>query len=79
LSDTSGKFEPNSGEPQFQVIGICGSCVWQRVNPFKCKAFPDGIPKEILFGDVMHTEPYRRGGQDDHGIVFRRKGPQGPT
>jgi hypothetical protein len=25
---------------------------------FKCDAFPDGIPDEILSGDNDHTEPY---------------------
>jgi hypothetical protein len=23
-----------------------------------CKAFPDGIPSEIAFGDMTHEEPY---------------------
>lgn len=67
------KFAPGSGEPQFEVIGICGSCIWQRQNPLKCRAFPDGIPKEILFGDFLHVKPYK----GDHGVQFRRKGPQG--
>lgn len=72
MSDIS-KFSPASNEPQLEVVGICGSCIWQRKNPFKCRAFPDGIPKEILFGDVLHTRPYA----GDHGVQFRRKGPHG--
>lgn len=72
MTDLS-KFHPDSLEPQFEVIGICGSCIWQRKNPFKCRAFPDGIPKEILFGDFLHTRPY----PNDQGVQFRRKGPQG--
>ena len=31
-----------------------------------CKAFPDGIPNEIAYGDNPHLEPY----PGDHGIRF---------
>lgn len=69
---TTSKFDdPN--EPQFGVVGICGSCTHQGENPFTCDAFPDGIPTEILIGEVDHTTPYK----GDRGIQFSRKGPQG--
>ena len=32
----------------------------------KCRAFPDGIPKKILTGNVRHLNPYK----GDHGIMF---------
>lgn len=32
----------------------------------RCKAFPRGIPFEILNGKVMHTKPY----PNDNGILF---------
>lgn len=32
-----------------------------------CRAFPDGIPKEILTGEVDHSKPYK----GDHGIQFK--------
>ena len=38
---------------------ICSSCKWE-VNDKPgayCKAFPDGIPDEILLGDNDHSEP----------------------
>jgi len=31
-----------------------------------CKAFPDGIPAEIAYGDNLHTEPF----EGDNGITF---------
>ena len=32
----------------------------------KCRAFPGGIPKNILIGQVRHINPYK----DDNGIMF---------
>jgi len=34
-----------------------------------CKAFPDGIPYEIAYGDNLHNEPYK----GDHGIQYEKK------
>ena len=31
-----------------------------------CRAFPNGIPDEIAFGDNLHTTPY----PGDHGIQY---------
>jgi hypothetical protein len=33
----------------------------------RCRAFPDGIPEEIAYGDNEHLEPV----EGDHGITFR--------
>ena len=43
----------------------CNSCQHLRDND-KCKAFPGGIPEDILVGENDHTEPY----PGDHGIQF---------
>ena len=49
-------------------VGICHEC-FHRLDIFNCTAFPQGIPKEILMGDVDHHEPY----PGDHGIQFKQK------
>jgi hypothetical protein len=33
---------------------------------FKCKAYPDGIPDEIIESEVDHTKPHK----GDNGIQF---------
>jgi hypothetical protein len=36
-----------------------------------CKAFPDGIPEEISYGDNLHLEPY----PGDNGIQYEEGEP----
>jgi len=45
----------------------CFGCVnfWYGV-PAKCKAFPNGIPDKIIFGEHDHRKPY----PGDNGITF---------
>jgi len=48
------------------VEPVCNRCA----NTFgfgKCKAFPEGIPHEILAGDNDHSNPF----PGDHGIQFQ--------
>ena len=35
----------------------------------RCEAFPNGIPEEILSGEVDHTKPVN----GDHGIQFKKR------
>ena len=42
-------------------VPICFDCKHYR-KQFKCKAFPGGIPEEIIFGEHDHTEPYKGDG-----------------
>ncbi len=39
------------------------------ISTWACEAFPDGIPKEIAFGDWDHTKPF----QGDKGILFETR------
>lgn len=36
---------------------------------FSCKAYPEGIPKEIMTGEIDHKKPYK----NDNGIQFEKK------
>ncbi|MGM0409206.1 MAG: hypothetical protein ACQEQF_00470 [Bacillota bacterium] len=55
---------------------ICKHLKWvkqpnddESVEYYHCKAYPKGIPHEILTGEVNHTEEYI----DDNGITFEEK------
>lgn len=47
----------------------CPGCLHYR-GLFKCEAFPDGIPSEILTGTFDHSQPH----PDDQGIQYERIG-----
>jgi hypothetical protein len=57
--------------PAFEVIeqGICWRCARYDPLTITCAAFPQGIPKEILNGEFIHTQPY----PGDNGILFEPK------
>jgi hypothetical protein len=45
----------------------CWTCKhFDKKSKATCKAFPEGIPSEILFNAFDHTKPY----SGDHGIRF---------
>lgn len=52
------------------IMPMCMACT--RYNddgfPMTCKAYPDGIPEEVLNSSIDHREPY----DDDQGIVFEQ-------
>ena len=51
----------------------CSICLHLEEKDYKCKAFLQGIPKDIVIGLFNHTEPY----SGDNGIQFtpeKRKG-----
>lgn len=46
---------------------LCSTCKWNRVDSdCGCKAFPDGIPSEIINGEWDHTEQI----DGDNGIQY---------
>ncbi len=48
---------------------MCNKCKHRIPGEARCKAFPEGIPQEILSKRVSHREPY----PGDHGIQFEAK------
>lgn len=57
------------------MIGMAPECLQCKnfnedsKNPVVCKAFPDGIPKEIWISGEDHSRSY----PGDHGIRFERR------
>ncbi|WP_019176251.1 hypothetical protein [Methanomassiliicoccus luminyensis] len=52
---------------QMFKVPLCFSCKrfhWDK--DMRCEAYPDGIPNEIIWSKVYHTEPYK----GDHGLTF---------
>jgi len=50
----------------FQCVDCKHLHPWRYGKSHTCNAFPKGIPRAVMFGDVSHTAPYR----GDHGIQF---------
>ena len=47
-------------------IIVCFNCK-NYIKDFKCAAFPNGIPEEILRGENPHTEPLPN---QENNIIF---------
>ena len=51
-------------------ISQCAYCRhWDFIPGPYCEAFPQGVPKEILYNRVDHKKPY----PGDNGIQFERR------
>jgi hypothetical protein len=48
-------------------IGVQGDEEFEQI--LVCKAFPDGIPDVIAYGDNDHSLPF----EGDHGVQYARK------
>jgi len=55
--------------PSDFIFPVCGRCKHDRGDG-TCKAFPEGIPEEILTGDNKHEKPLYGQGNN---IVFEPK------
>lgn len=64
LSDEDDRFVSQIGDG---IWSQCFFCVYKR-NGAVCKAFPDGIPDDILWNRVSHINPF----QGDQGIQYKR-------
>ena len=58
-------------EQNKQAFIICDFCKHRLIRHYTCKAFPDGIPEEILKGENKHSKPLPEQGNN---IVFGLKG-----
>ncbi|ADL53222.1 hypothetical protein [Clostridium cellulovorans] len=50
------------------TVKLCNNCLHRIKFTANCKAYPNGIPKEILEGKVDHNIPY----ENDNGITFEK-------
>jgi len=51
------------------ITALCQNCIYldDAADKLTCKAFPKGIPIEILKGEVDHRNPYK----GDNGITYK--------
>jgi len=57
------------------ITALCQNCIYldDAADKLTCKAFPKGIPIEILKGEVDHRNPYK----GDNGITYKGAGKNG--
>jgi hypothetical protein len=51
----------------------CDTCAQHVPGQMFCKAFPKGIPEDILYNGISHKIPYK----GDNGILYKEAMPEG--
>lgn len=48
---------------------LCRHCIhlWDDIRRPRCTAFPNGIPMDVLYGEILHTYPLS---DQENTIVF---------
>ena len=54
------------GNPSDLTVSQCTFCAHRSPDGTKCRAYPNGIPVEILFNEHDHFTPF----QGDNGILY---------
>jgi len=63
--------EPNCSKRRcVHFVGAYQPDGTEETETVNCRAFPEGIPFEIAYGDNDHTTPY----EGDGGIQFEKEG-----
>lgn len=66
-NDPTGLGDRMSGESIVNTP-VCHDCAhWNE--DLTCKAFPDGIPDIVLYGENDHKQPI----EGDHGLQYKKK------
>jgi hypothetical protein len=55
------------GNPTDLTVSQCTFCAHRSPDGTKCRAYPNGIPVEILFNEHDHSAAY----QGDNGILYQ--------
>ena len=63
-----GIIAENRDHPPKSANPICNTCKHRPKGAVTCRAFPQGIPKDILFRRADHTKPY----PGDNGIQYEK-------
>lgn len=75
LDDYDFDYNPKSPYT-YNGVSQCVKCKHKhprtKEGPLTCKAYPNGIPRDLFYNDMDHTKPY----PGDNGILFEPKYPE---
>jgi hypothetical protein len=50
-----------------KLVADCATCRHKSIYFTTCKAFPNGVPEQLLSGELNHRTPFT----GDHGIMYK--------